>query len=279
MKKVLNIVIGILFCSNLFGQVGDSLMNEILYLFDKGDFEKSFPLVIKLAEKENREAQFYLGVFYSDEHFSAGIEQNDSLAFYWFVKSATQEYQPSILKVSDYYEKRNDINGRNQILSICAKKSEPTCLYAMLHKIGDTPDLSPFSIDTVISWTLPLLMDTSSVWEINYYKALISSLIAKQYLKNSESLKSTPNYYAWLLIYNEFKKYDFVSSQKRYVIGMNNLNSRISIENRNQAEQIALKLLGKLDNLDNLISIEEITTANRASHPASNQHFMENIFK
>ena len=77
-------------------------INDGLNAYKSGDFDRAFTIWLRLAEKGNRRAQFYIGGLYFD---GLGTEQDPVLAVYWLQRSANLGFPAAIDLVRAVAEK------------------------------------------------------------------------------------------------------------------------------------------------------------------------------
>lgn len=83
-------------------QTADQLYKEGKALYDKEQYGQAVPKLRAAAKKNHKKAQYRLGRCYDK---GRGVEENDSLAFLWYSKSAEQNYHKAQYQVGRCYKK------------------------------------------------------------------------------------------------------------------------------------------------------------------------------
>lgn len=100
MKKIL-MALMLLTSLGASAQSADKLYEEGKALYDAKKYTEAFPKLSKAADKGHKKAQYRLGRCYDKGH---GAQENDSLAFLWYMKSAKQEYAKAQYQVGKCYK-------------------------------------------------------------------------------------------------------------------------------------------------------------------------------
>ena len=101
MKKVMMLMLALLFCLTVGAQSAEKLYQEGKALYDMKDYTKAVPKLKAAAEKGHKKAQYRLGLCYDK---GKGVTENDAQAFQWYSKSAAQDYHKALYQVGKCYK-------------------------------------------------------------------------------------------------------------------------------------------------------------------------------
>jgi hypothetical protein len=93
-------------------QSADKLYEEGKALYDAKNYKEAFPKLSKAAEKGHKKAQYRLGRLYDKGN---GVQENDSLAFLWYMKSAKQDYAKAQYQVGKCYKNGEGVKKDRKI--------------------------------------------------------------------------------------------------------------------------------------------------------------------
>ena len=101
MKKVMMMMVTLMFCLTVGAQSAEKLYQEGKALYDAKDYTKAVPKLKAAAEKGHKKAQYRLGLCYDK---GKGVAENNALAFQWYSKSAAQDYHKAQYQVGKCYK-------------------------------------------------------------------------------------------------------------------------------------------------------------------------------
>lgn len=228
----------------------DTLSPQLMLLLSAEDFSTAMPLLKDAADEGNAYAQYTLGQCYLK---GTGVVKNDTASTMWFTKAAEQGYHRAQSELAYNYSKGIGTKQSNKKtrywLRKCAENNNGPCMYEL--SLSFENDSYGFGIymDSMYYWAEKLaLMPCSKDTNIaNYYTATDNSInnrqtiiqradFADRYFYGNGLDQNYIRSYAWLLIYNEEKRFWF---------------------DKNTHKQM-LKLLAELDKI---LDAKEITRA------------------
>jgi len=77
-----------------------SSMRDVESAYKRGDFHQAFTLIVPIAEAGNQDAQYNLGVFYTE---GIGVSKSNSQALGWFLRSANQGHAGAQFNLANMY--------------------------------------------------------------------------------------------------------------------------------------------------------------------------------
>ena len=101
MKKIFFAIIALAMTLGAQAQNAEKLYDEGKALYDAKNYAEAFPKLKLAAEKGNKKAQYRLGRCYDKGN---GVEENDKLAFEWYMKAAEQDHAKSQYQVGKCYK-------------------------------------------------------------------------------------------------------------------------------------------------------------------------------
>ncbi|MFV1885406.1 MAG: tetratricopeptide repeat protein [Balneola sp.] len=238
----------------LFGQTVDSLNNLSKDFLNKGNFKEALPHLEKAAKLGHFEAQYNLGYLYQ---IGQPVEQNDSIAHHWFLKSAYQGFIDAQFKVAYNLgtgrgvslDKSQSINW----LRKCAKQGDEECLFQLAGFFKEGWGIEQ-NADSVFYWAKKLAIKINPE-DLNR-SGFITSMrltLAQMYQEGDLFQQDFQKSYMWYLIYNE-SKIDFSVLQQQSVIAeIKKVETNLTDIQRDLARVKAEEILGRLlFNLENL---------------------------
>ncbi len=242
-----------------YGQDADQLNKESKDYLTKKDFKNAFPLLEKAANLGQPEAQYNLGLCYQD---GIQTDKNDSIANYWYLKSAEQGWVDSQFKISYSYATgrgtKVDAQKAFYWTQKCAEKNDYECIFNLIscYKDGFGTDKN---IDKVIEWAIVLARQENPedlAKSGNITSARLN--LAIMYRDGSEIKKDVIESYKWFLLYNEGKR-DFSFFQQQNVVEqIRELEKQLTKKDKEKAKELAERTIGRqLKNLGNLYKEEK----------------------
>lgn len=101
MKRLITLLLLFLTGIAASAQSAEKLYTEGKDLYDAKRYEAAFPLLKAAAEKGHKKAQYRLGRCYDKGN---GVEENNTLAFEWYLKSAEQGFAKAQFQVGKSYK-------------------------------------------------------------------------------------------------------------------------------------------------------------------------------
>lgn len=220
------------------------------------DPESALPFLVQAAELDHSEAQFNLAYLYQK---GLAVEQNDSLAHYWYLKSARNGAVNAQFKVAYNYASGRGVKkapDKSFYWTLkCAKQNDPECISNVVACYSDGFGVVA-NEDSALAWTIraACLPDLENLH--------LSSMItgARISLAQRYSTGDNPNYflaYQWYLIYNESKRDYSIIDQQRTIDEVVGVELRLTDAEIAEAPAKAEKILGrKLKNISDLHEVD-----------------------
>lgn len=254
MNKKLILLFLTLICLNTFGQNASELNEQSKKLIEKQEFDKAIPILKQAAELGNAESQYNLGYCY---RAGAGIEQNTDKAIYWFSKSADLAFNDGLYQMMMAYGNGDGVEqNHNKAFEYglkCAENGDETCMWNVINcyyqGMGVDRDM-----DKMLEWATRLgrLENPENLSKSGYITSVRLQL-AQMFKEGKDFEQDFFKSYLWYLIYNEFKVDFSVLKQEQVIKEINDLESKLSVKQKENGEKEAEKLLGrKLKNMENL---------------------------
>jgi len=101
MKHLLTLL-SFFICMTAGAQNADKLYKEGKALYDAEKYTEALPLLRAAAEKGHKKAQYRIGRCYDKGY---GVEEDNTLAFQWYAKSAAQDYHKAQYHLGRCYYK------------------------------------------------------------------------------------------------------------------------------------------------------------------------------
>ena len=101
MKRLMTLLLMCLIGITASAQSAEKLYNDGKELYDAKRYEAAFPKLKAAAEKGHKKAQYRLGRCYDKGN---GVEESNTLAFEWYLKSADQGYAKAQYQVGKSYK-------------------------------------------------------------------------------------------------------------------------------------------------------------------------------
>ena len=101
MKQLMTLLLMCLIGITASAQSAEKLYNDGKELYDAKRYEAAFPKLKAAAEKGHKKAQYRLGRCYDKGN---GVEESNTLAFEWYLKSAEQGYAKAQYQVGKSYK-------------------------------------------------------------------------------------------------------------------------------------------------------------------------------
>ncbi len=265
MQKTLLTALTLLTATLSFGQNAEELNKKSIAFIDKQDFKKAVPLIRQAAEMGSPEAQYHYGLC-----FQKGIEvqQNDSIAFIWFLKSANQGWPKGQLVVATFYMEgkigKPNFSKALEWIKRCATVGEPECMWSLsgFYEYGID---GKQNIDSMIFWQIAVAkLDVLKINEDDKSKIAQARVNLAEWYQNGYkgTTKDNIKSYAWYLLYNEDKRYilrpeENQKAQEKNILAIKNLDNILTENDKREAIKLAENILQhKLTNLDKLYSVE-----------------------
>jgi TPR repeat protein len=251
-----------------FGQNVEELNKKSNGFILKDDFRSAFPLVKKAAEKGNAEAQCNYGIF-----FQKGIvvPRNDSIALYWFLKSANQNWAKGQLHVAVCYMEspflKPDFNKAFEWIQKCANQGEPECMWSLSGGYESGMGIKE-NMDSMLYWQTEVAkLQVSKIENDDKYIIVQARVnLAEWYRVGYKKIeKNNVKSYMWFLLYNEDKKYllglsseENQKAQKKQMEAITELAKELTNEEKQNAiKSTATILQHRLRNLDKLNTVDK----------------------
>ena len=268
MRKVILTVLSLLMVAFSFGQNPEELNQKSKEFILKDDFQNALPLVKEAAENGNAEAQCNYGIY-----FQKGIivPHNDSIAFYWFLKSANQNWAKGQWRVATYYMEstflKPDFTKAFYWIQKCAYQGEPQCMWNLSSGYEFGMGIKR-NVDSMLYWQTAVAKLRISQID-NDDKPIIAQArvnLAEWYRDGYKKIeKNNLKSYLWFLLYNEDKKYlldlnpeENQKAQEKQIDAIKELVKVLTDEEKQTAIKSAETLLQhKLRNLDKLYTVDK----------------------
>jgi len=101
MKKLMTWMLMCLICFTAGAQNAEKLYDEGKELYDAKKYQEAFPKLKAAAEKGHKKAQYRLGRCYDKGN---GVEEDNKIAFSWYLKSAEQGFAKAQYEVGKSYK-------------------------------------------------------------------------------------------------------------------------------------------------------------------------------
>ncbi len=101
MKKLLTWMLMCLICLTAGAQNAEKLYDEGKALYDAKKYQEAFPKLKAAAEKGHKKAQYRMGRCYDKGN---GVEEDNKIAFSWYLKSAEQGFAKAQYEVGKSYK-------------------------------------------------------------------------------------------------------------------------------------------------------------------------------
>lgn len=254
MKQHLTTLFLLLVGLNIFGQNADELNQQAKKFLETQQFDKAIPLLKQSAELGNAEAQYNLGYCYQ-----AGVvvEKNNKTAIEWYLKSADQGFNDALYQLMMAYGngdgvEQNPKKAFSYALK-CAENNDGTCMWNVVNCYYTGMGVEK-SIDKMLEWAVRLskLENPENLAKSGYITSTRLQL-AYMYRDGKDIKQDYFTSYLWFLIYNEFKIDFSISQQQQVIKEIQDLESKLTTEQKSNGKKEAEKLLGRpLKNFDNL---------------------------
>ncbi len=254
MKKHLTTLFIMIVGLSTFGQNADELNLQSKKFLEIQQFDKAIPLLKKSAELGNAEAQYNLGFCYQTGTI---VEKNQKKAIEWYLKSAEQGFNDAFYQLMMAYGNGEGIDQDPKKAFTyalkCAENNDGTCMWNVVncYYSGIGTDKN---INDMIKWAIRLgkLQNPENLAKSGY---ITSSRLQLAYLyRDGKEIKQ--NYfesYLWFLIYNEFKVDFSISQQQQVIKDIQDLETKLTAEQKENGQKAAEKLLERpLNNIGNL---------------------------
>lgn len=236
----------------------DSLNNLSKKLMAQNNFEEAFLITKKAAFLGHPESQYNFGYFYQ---IGTLVDQNDSLAHIWYMKSAKQGWADAQYKMAYNYGTgrgvKKNMQESSKWLIECSKKGDEECIFQLAGFYKDGIGLSR-SFEKFIYW-FKILSKKENPEDLQKSGFITSArlTLARLYRDGEAIEKDLVKSYMWYLIYNE-GKVDFSSFQQEEVISeIKELEKELYEDAISLAKVRAEILLQRsLRNVDRLYKIE-----------------------
>lgn len=243
---------------NLFGQTAEELNEDSKKLIEHQKFEEAFPILKQAAEMGNAEAQYNLGYCY---RAGLGVEQNTEKGIEWFDKSAKQGFNDGLYQMMMAYGNGDGVE-KNYKKAFefgleCAKNGDGTCMWNVFNCYYSGMGIKK-NIEKMLEWATRLgkLENPENLTKSGYITSVRLQL-AQMYRDGEELKKDLYKSYQWFLIFNEFKKDFSYIQQQKIIKEIQELEEKLTSEQKANGEKEAEKLLGRpLKNIENLYKAE-----------------------
>lgn len=258
MKLHLTLLILILYGLNVFGQNGDSLNHQAKIYLETQQFDKALPLLKQSAELGNAEAQYNLGYCYQA---GVGVEKNQETAIEWYQKSANKGFNDALYQLMMAYGNGEGVEQDSKksfsYALKCAENNDETCMWNVVNCYYSGMGVEK-NIDKMLEWAfrLGILENPENLAKSGYITSARLQL-AYMYRDGEDIKQDLFKSYLWFLIYNEFKVDFSVLQQQEVIKDIQDLETKLSREEKTNGQKEAEKLLGReLKNIDNLYKTE-----------------------
>ena len=254
MQRFFSTILALLISTISFAQTATELNEQAKSLLAKQDFKNAVPIIQKAAEKGNAEAQYNLGICYQQ---GVEMQQSDSLANSWFLKSATQGWKDAQYKIA-YSFATGRGGAKDDKMAFywsvkCAQQRDLDCIFNVVdcYLTGRGTDKN---LDSMLTWATRLaLMDNPQDLNLSGQITSARANLAIMYRDGQNVGKDYTRSYMWFLIYNESKRDFSVAVQQKNIESIQNIEKQLSQADKDKAIKQAEELLNKkLNNLANL---------------------------
>lgn len=237
-----------------FGQNAEQLNQQSKELIQQGKYTEALPILKKLAELGNAEAQYNYGYFLQSG--TAGVK-NEQEAVKWYEKSSDNGFNDGHYAMMMAYGNGQGIEQNSekafQYALKCANNNDATCMWNVVNCYltgnGVKPDVSKFKEWIIKLAKLPNPENLALSGNITSARLELAN-----FYKNGEYFEKD-NYqsYLWYLIYNESKVDFSILKQEEVIKEIKELEKNLSKEQLENAQKDAEKLLGrKLNHISEL---------------------------
>jgi len=258
MPKTIILIILTLFSFHTFGQNADALNERSKKLLEEQKYEEAVELLEKAAKLGNAESQYNLGYCYQEGY---GVEHSAEKAIEWYLKSADQGFNDALYQMMMAYGNGIGVEQNPEKAFLyalaCAENNDGTCMFnvASCYKEGRG---TKKDLDKMLEWAIRLgkLENPNNLAKSGYITSARLNL-AYMYREGLDINKDLFKSYQWFLIYNESKK-DFSVFQQEYIIkDIQELETKLTTEEKEKGLATAEDLLGRsLKNINNLYKVE-----------------------
>jgi len=268
MHKTIMASLNLLITTFILGQNAEDLNKKSKVFILKDDFQNAVPLIKEAAEKGNAEAQCNYGIC-----FQKGIivQRNDSIAFYWFLKSANQGWPNGQLHVGSFYMENTflkpDFNKAFEWIKKCAFQGDVECMWSLSSGYEYGTGIKE-DIDSMLYWQIAVAkLHTSAVDNDDKRKVVQARInLAEWYKEGYKRIaKDNVKSYMWFLLYNEDKKHilglgteENQKAQERNIDTIKDLEKLLTNDEKQKAAKSAEEVIQhKLINLNYLYTIDQ----------------------
>ncbi len=241
-----------------FGQnsdeIAENLNKQSKQHLTSGEIEKALPLIKQAAELHNAEAQYNLGYCYQT---GTGVEQDLQKAIEWYSKSADKEFNDGLYQMMMAYGNgtgvEQDFGKAFDYALKCAENGEGTCMWNVVNSYYEGMGVEK-DLKKMVEWATRLgkLENPENLAKSGYITSARLQL-AYMYRDGAEIEQDNFKSYLWFLIYNEVKVDFSVLQQEQIVKEIQELETKLTAEQKLNGQKEAEKLLGRpLKNMENL---------------------------
>ncbi|QAA82087.1 sel1 repeat family protein [Aequorivita sp. H23M31] len=258
MNKIIIFLLLTIISSTSFGQNAAELNEQAIKFIETQEFDKAVPLLEKAAELGSAESQYNLGYCYQA---GIGVEQDSEKAVEWYSKSAEQGWNDGLYAMMMAYGNgsgvKQDFNKAFAYAVKCAENEDGTCMYNVINcykeGLGTDKDL-----DKMLEWAIRLgKLETPEDLQKSGYITSARLNLAYMYRDGTDVEKDLVKSYHWFLIFNESKKDFSYIQQQQIVEEIQELENKLTTEQKADGQKEAEKLLGRpLRNKVNLFKAE-----------------------
>lgn len=258
MKLQLTTLLLILIGFTAFGQTADELNEQSKQFIQSREFDKAVPLLKQSAKLGNAEAQYNLGYCYQA---GVGVEQNQQKAIEWYLKSAKQGYNDALYQMMMAYGKGNGVEQNFEkaysYALKCAKNNDITCMFNLIGCYKDGMGTEK-NLDKMLEWAIRLgKMENPKNLSQSGYVTSARLELARMYRDGKNVEQDYFKSYQWFIIYNESKINFSVLLQEDVIKEIQELETKLTTEQKVNAKKEAEKLLGRqLKNFENLYTAD-----------------------
>jgi len=236
------------------GQNADELNQQSKKFIENKQFDKAIPLLEQLAILGNAEAQYNLGYYYQE---GIGTEKNQEKAIEWYLKSAEQEFNDALYQMMMAYGNgdgvEQDFKKAFSYALKCAENNDGTCMWNVANCYHQGMGVEK-NIHKMLEWLIRLgkLENPENLTKSGFITSARLQL-AHMYQYGGNVKQDYFKSYLWFLIYNEFKIDFSVFEQQDIIKNIQDLETKLTNEEKTNGQREAEKLLGRpLNNIKNL---------------------------
>lgn len=214
----------------------------------------ALPFLNQAANLGNAESQYNLAYLYQK---GLAVEQNDSIAHLWYLKSAEQGFISAQFKVAYNYSSGRGVEKDPEEAFYwsreCALLKDPECISHVVACFNEGFGVEP-NADSAKAWTVraAILPDLENL--------RLSSFISSARLGLAQDYMNDKNYeeaFVWYLIYNESKRDFSMLVQQQIIEEILGLELHLDSSQKDKLIQKAEGKIGrKLKNLDQLYKVD-----------------------